>query len=278
MIVFHLDKLLKEHDLTINSLTNILNEKYPKDKNVSRKTITAIANNSAKNIQLSTLEQLTDYFKIPLDKLMTLTTNNLKYIFRLIYPNSLFNVKTMIGTKDKETLLPQMYLEIFEDNKLIESFVFHIIVTSSEDESHKIIDSISFLPVLSTPHEYKNNFEEFEEKLNNNQTEVYSAFYELLNNYLSKLTIFDIEDIFKLFIESILTNLKSFFADSLTISSTLYFDITNFLIVPLLVDEKDSKITVDFSIAKHIQEFGTPHYKNLSEQKKVYVETEIKTD
>ncbi|MEE6715852.1 helix-turn-helix transcriptional regulator [Schleiferilactobacillus harbinensis] len=62
MIVFKLRDLLEEQGVSINQLS--------KDININRASLTAIANNEVKMVQLSTLQALSKYFKVPLDELM----------------------------------------------------------------------------------------------------------------------------------------------------------------------------------------------------------------
>lgn len=63
MIICNLKQYLEEHKISINKLSE--------ETGVSRKTLTALANNTASSVQFSILETLLDYFQVSLEDFIT---------------------------------------------------------------------------------------------------------------------------------------------------------------------------------------------------------------
>lgn len=279
MIRFHLDEILEKNSLSINALTNLLNEDNEDEtKNISRKSITAIANNTAKNIQISVIERILDFFNIPLSELMTVENIKYKYVFTLSY-EELYNYKTMINFRGSSALLPNLYFEIFERNELIKSFSFDLIINIDENistDQKGYINAITFLPILSTPpYSDEKEREKFENEILNNIEKSRNDQYEELSNYFYKLTVEDIEKNFKPIIDSILNFLKGYFSEDIELAKTFYFDISGILIVPLVLDTDNNKIDSDFSLFNGFSTFNKGIYKNISTYKTVLTEYEI---
>ncbi|MGM8140376.1 helix-turn-helix domain-containing protein [Enterococcus italicus] len=279
MIRFHLDELLIKNGLSINSFTNLLNEDNEDEtKNISRKSITAIANNTAKNIQISVVERILDFFNIPLSELMTVENIQYKYVFTLSY-EELNNYKMMFNFRDSSALLPNLYFEIFERNELIKRFSFDLIINIDENISTNqkgYINAITFLPILSTPpYNDENERELFENSILNDIEKSRNDQYEELSNYFCKLTVEDIENIFKPLIDSILNFLKGHFSDDIELAKTFYFDISGILVVPLVLNVDNNKIDSDFSLFNGLSTFNKGIYKNISTYKTVLTEYKI---
>lgn len=63
LIICNLKRYLEEHKISINKLSE--------ETGVSRKTLTALANNTASSVQFSILETLLDYFQVSLEDFIT---------------------------------------------------------------------------------------------------------------------------------------------------------------------------------------------------------------
>ncbi|MDT2603417.1 helix-turn-helix domain-containing protein [Enterococcus dongliensis] len=282
MLKFHLDKILEDNNMTINSFTNLLNEENgDSSKNISRKSITAIANNSAKNIQIPVIERILDFFKIPLEDLLTLETDELKFKFTLLYKNE-SNFNSMVSVKQVDFTLPSLHLEIFKENNYLESFHFYINMGFDEEVTTKnkgFVNTITFIPTTSPTHKLSDEEKkEFEKRIVENYAEVFNEHLKKISNYIYMLTANDIEDVFKPIIESILNVLKSFYFDDLVISETFYCDISSIIVLPVSLNNNGKKLIADFSIFKQLAEFPLGVYSDFSKNKTVTTEIEIQKE
>uniref|UniRef100_UPI001300FDE6 helix-turn-helix domain-containing protein n=3 Tax=Lactobacillaceae TaxID=33958 RepID=UPI001300FDE6 len=62
MIIFNLKEIMDDKDISINKLST--------ETGINRASLTSIANNESKMVQLATIESLLDYLKIDLSDLM----------------------------------------------------------------------------------------------------------------------------------------------------------------------------------------------------------------
>lgn len=279
MLKFHLDKILEENNLTINSFTNLLNEENEdSSKNISRKSITAIANNTAKNIQISVIERILDFFKIPLEELITLETDKLEFKFTLIYENE-SNFKQMVTFRQANFILPSLYLEIYRNNTCLETFRMHINVNFDEKDTTNekgFINAISFIPTVTTPYNFSEEEKnKFEERLLEDFNEVFNEQKEELSSFIFMLTPDGIEDVFKPIMDSILNGLKSFYNNDLIISDTFYCDISGIILIPVMLKQNTNKVSSDFTIFKGLSEFPQGNYSEFSKVNTVLTEVKI---
>lgn len=279
MLMFHLDKILEENNLTINSFTNLLNEENEDlSKNISRKSITAIANNTAKNIQISVIERILDFFKIPLEALITLETDKLTFKFKLVY-NSDIIYQTMITFHQSKFILPFLYLEVYKNDDCLETFKMDINVNFDENfttNEKGFINAITFIPVVTTPYNSsKADKEKFEERVAEDFDEVFYEQKEELSSFVFMLTPDGIEKAFKPIVDSVLNGLKSFFNNDLIISNTFYCDISGIILIPVVLEEQSNKISSNFSIFKGLSKYSQSEYFKLSKVETVLTEVEI---
>lgn len=73
MIMFNLAEIMKERNISINKLST--------ETKINRASLTSIANNDSKMIQLSTIETLLNYLKIPLNEFVYDDSNAVKLNF-----------------------------------------------------------------------------------------------------------------------------------------------------------------------------------------------------